>query len=145
MLDTMNKATIPNLKRALEKAIASGASTAAPAASTAAPDAMAVAVNAEVVKLRDQVSVASGQVTLLLQQQDAAKKDQTEAMRASLVLEAEVTRLKGELAAMTRRLAAAGGGESATKLSDANAAGANVGDSAGAGDGQPPAKKQRTG
>ena len=144
MLDTMNNATIPNLKSALEKAIASGASTAAPAASTAAPDAMAVAVNAEVVKLRDQVSVASGQVMLLQQQQEAAKKDQTEAMRASLVLEAEVTRLKGELAAMATALAAAGGGESATKLSDANAAGAAV-DNAGADDGQPPAKRQKTG
>ena len=141
MLDTMNKATIPNLKRALEKAKAAPA----PAPAPAAPDAMAVAVNAEVMKLRDQVAVASGQVTLLQQQQEAAKKDQTATMRASLVLEAEVKRLKGDLAAMATALAAAGGGESATKPPDANAAGANAGASAGADDVQPATKRQKTG
>jgi hypothetical protein len=128
-----------NHKTALAAALA--AAPAAPAAPTAAT---AIAVNAEVVKLRGLVSAASGQVTLLQQQQEAAKKEQRDAMRASLVLEAEVKRLKGDLAEMATALAAAGGGESATKPPDANAAGANAGDNAGAGDGQPPAKKQRT-
>jgi hypothetical protein len=137
MLDTMNNETIPNLKRALEKARAAPPPASAPAAT-------AIAVNAEVVKLRGLVSAASGQVTLLQQQQEAAKKEQRDAMRASLVLEAEVKRLKGDLAEMATALAAAGGGESATKPPDANAAGANAGDNAGAGDGQPPTKKQRT-
>jgi hypothetical protein len=128
-----------NHKTALAAALA--AAPAAPAAPTAAT---AIAVNAEVVKLRGLVSAASGQVTLLQQQQEAAKKEQRDAMRASLVLEAEVKRLKGDLAEMATALAAAGGGESATKPPDANAAGANAGDNAGAGDGQPPTKKQRT-
>jgi hypothetical protein len=128
-----------NHKTALAAALA--AAPAAPAAPTAAT---AIAVNAEVVKLRNQFAVASGQVTLLQQQQEAAKKDQRNAIRDTLVLEGEVKRLQGELAAMATALAAAGGGESATKPPDANAAGANAGDNAGAGDGQPPTKKQRT-
>ena len=127
-------------KTALAAALA--AAPAAPAAPTAAT---AIAVNAEVVKLRGLVSAASGQVTLLQRQQQEAKEEQRDAMRATLVLEAEVARLKGDLAEMATALAAAGGGESATKPPDANAAGANAGDNAGAGDGQPPAKKQRTG
>ena len=53
-------------------------------------------------------------------------------------------RLKEELAAMAAALATARGDESAAKLPGANAAEANAGDSAGAGDGEPAAKKQRT-
>ena len=46
---------------------------------------------------------------------------------------------------MAAALATARGGESAAKLPEANAAEANAGASAGAGDGQPAAKKQRVG
>ena len=128
------------LKAALEKAEKANAAP-APAPAPDAPDAMAVAVNVEVMKLRNQYAVASGQVTLLQQQQEAAKEEQRDAMRASLVLEAEVKRLKGELAA-ARALAAArdgqASGDPSPKPPETNA-GAVAGESAG----EPPAKRQK--
>ena len=138
------KKTIEHTKK-LQKKLALAAAPAAPAAPTAAT---AIAVNEEVVKLRGLVSAASGQVTLLQRQQQEAKEDQKDAMRASLLLEAEVTRLKGELATMATALAAArddqASGDPSPPPQSSPEAEAKAGDSAAAGEGEPEPKRQRT-
>ena len=128
-------------KTALAAALA--AAPAAPAAPTAAT---AIAVNAEVVKLRGLVSAASGQVTLLQRQQQEAKEEQRDAMRATLVLEAEVKRLRGDLAAMATALAAARDGQASgdpSPLQSSLEAEAKAADNADEGDGEPSSKKPR--
>ena len=128
-------------KTALAAALA--AAPAAPAAPTAAT---AIAVDAEVKRLRNQFAEASGQVALLQQQQKAALKDQKVAMRASILLEAEVTRLEGELAT-ARALAAArddqASGDPSPPLQSSPEAEAKAADNADEGDGEPEPKKPR--
>ena len=140
------KKTIEHAKKLQKKHKAALALAAAPAAPAAPTAATAIAVNEEVVKLRGLVSEASGQVTLLQQQQKAAKEDQKDAMRASLLLEAEVTRLKGELA-MATALAAArddqASGDPSPPPQSSPEAEANAADNADEGDGEPSSKKPR--
>ena len=150
--NTALKKTIQHAKKLQKKhktelAAARAAATAAPAAPAAPTAATAIAVDAEVKRLRNQFAEASGQVALLQQQQKAALKDQKVAMRASILLEAEVTRLEGELAT-ARALAAArddqAGGDPSPPLQSSPEAEAKAADNADEGDGEPSSKKQRT-
>ena len=137
------KQTIQHTKK-LQKKLALAAAPAAPAAPTAAT---AIAVDAEVRRLRNQFAVASGQVTLLQQQQEAAKEEQRGAMRDTLVLEAEVKRLRGDLAAMATALAAARDGQASgdpSPLQSSPEAEAKAADNADEGDGEPEPKRQKT-
>ena len=91
-------------KRVIElDAARKAASAAAPATAPVA----SAASTAVVRELRDEISVATGKVQLPTQLQKDAKEEQRAAIRASMVQEAEITRLKKQLNDMAAELTTA--------------------------------------